>query len=75
MKCQRTASITTRIKTVLIYIIYPIMPRQRTASITTRIKTRPIYIYPQSFGNVREQHPLQQGLRLYELGLKSSISI
>ena len=37
---------------------------QRTASITTRIKTTLASTYEPSSSLVREQHPLQQGLRL-----------
>ena len=85
--CQRTASITTRIKTAVILAVRITTWGQRTASITTRIETdRRCDIVRLGRGSensihynkdwdkrfpvlgfrftVREQHPLQQGLRL-----------
>ena len=60
--CQRTASITTRIETFSRRIVVLMLPRQRTASITTRIETPKGFLLVQ-WEVVREQHPLQQGLR------------
>ena len=60
---QRTASITTRIKTAPVLEPYEKKSGQRTASITTRIKTSPACSTSSVSPSVREQHPLQQGLR------------
>ena len=66
---QRTASITTRIETRLLIAFCCHLCSQRTASITTRIETS----YPKKGSPeglpVREQHPLQQGLRQHKHGL------
>ena len=67
---QRTASITTRIETLIAFsIMDSVVHRQRTASITTRIETYHPHIETHLTGQVREQHPLQQGLRLLLLRL------
>ena len=64
-KCPaRATSITTRIETLVIFMIKNKLQAARAASITTRIETTHLPLRA-LFYHLREQHPLQQGLRPY----------
>ena len=63
--CQRASSTKTRIKTIGLSALSPLINGQRASSTKTRIKTsQSVLTITDSVPTVREHHPLKQGLRL-----------